>query len=149
MQQRRQSVFMIASIVSLGGFLFGFDASVISGVVRFIIPQFGLNDLQTGLVVGAPTLAGMIAALTAAPLADVIGRKRVLITLAILYSVSAIASAFAPNYETLVVARFIGGLAFASLGIAPLYIGNQPTATGSHRAPALKGNDASASPLVR
>jgi len=119
----RQSTFFIAAIVSLGGFLFGFDASVISGVVRFVVPQFGLNELQTGLVVGAPTLAGMIAALTAGPMADVIGRKRVLIILAILYSLSAVGSAFAPNYETLVVARFVGGLAFASLAIAPMYIG--------------------------
>jgi len=109
--------------VSLGGFLFGFDASVISGVVKFIVPQFGLTDLQLGLVVGAPTLTGLVAALTAAPLADVIGRKRVLIVLAMLYSVSAIASAFAPSYEVLVIARGIGGLAFASLGIAPMYIG--------------------------
>ena len=39
-----------ASLVSLGGFLFGFDASVISGVVGFIAPRFGLNEWQLGLV---------------------------------------------------------------------------------------------------
>ncbi|MEM1410988.1 MAG: MFS transporter [Pseudomonadota bacterium] len=113
----------IACIVSLGGFLFGFDASVISGVITFIVPRFGLSDLQLGLVVGAPTLAGMIAALTAAPLADRIGRRPVLLILAALYTVSAVASALAPSYEVLVAARFLGGLAFASLGIAPMYIG--------------------------
>jgi sugar porter (SP) family MFS transporter len=123
MQKTRHSVLYFASVVSLGGFLFGFDASVISGVVSFIVPQFGLNDWQLGLVVGAPTLAGIIAALGGALLADVIGRKRVLIILALLYAVSAVASAFAPNYQVLVIARFLGGLAFASLGIAPMYIG--------------------------
>ena len=122
-QKTRHSVLYFASVVSLGGFLFGFDASVISGVVSFIVPQFGLNDWQLGLVVGAPTLAGIIAALGGALLADVIGRKRVLIILALLYAVSAVASAFAPNYQVLVIARFLGGLAFASLGIAPMYIG--------------------------
>lgn len=112
-----------AAIVSLGGFLFGFDASVISGVIGFIVPEFGLNDWQLGLVVGAPTLGGIIASVGGALLADVMGRKRVLLILALLYTASATASAFAPSYEVLVLARFIGGLAFACLGIAPMYIG--------------------------
>jgi sugar porter (SP) family MFS transporter len=123
MRYNRHSALYFASVVSLGGFLFGFDASVISGVISFIVPQFGLTDWQLGLVVGAPTLAGIIASLSGALLADVIGRKRVLLILALLYTVSAAASAFAPNYQVLVIARFIGGLAFASLGIAPMYIG--------------------------
>jgi sugar porter (SP) family MFS transporter len=123
MRYNKHSALYFASVVSLGGFLFGFDASVISGVISFIVPQFGLNDWQLGLVVGAPTLAGIIASLSGALLADVIGRKRVLLILALLYTVSAVASAFAPNYQVLVIARFIGGLAFASLGIAPMYIG--------------------------
>ncbi|MEM1174833.1 MAG: MFS transporter [Pseudomonadota bacterium] len=112
----------IASLVALGGFLFGFDASVISGVISFIVPEFSLNELQVGLVVGAPTLAGIAAALSAGPIADYIGRKKVLLGLAALYTVSALGSAFAPNYETLVAARALGGFAFASLGIAPMYI---------------------------
>lgn len=111
-----------AAMVSLGGFLFGFDASVISGVVSFIVPEFGLDDLEVGLVVGAPTLAGIISGITAGPISDYVGRKKVLITLGALYTVSAVLSAFAPNYETLVFARFLGGFAFASLGIAPMYI---------------------------
>ena len=112
-----------AAVVSLGGFLFGFDASVISGVIGFIVPEFGLNDWQLGLVVGAPTLAGIIASWGGALLADVIGRRRVLLVLALLYTASAVASAFAPNYLFLVAARFLGGLAFASLAVAPMYIG--------------------------
>ena len=117
-----ESTVRIASLVALGGFLFGFDASVISGVVGFIIPEFSLDELQVGLVVGAPTLGGIIAGLTAGPIADYIGRKKVLIILALLYTVSALGSAFAPNYETLLYARALGGFAFASLGIAPMYI---------------------------
>ena len=117
----RRTVY-IASLVALGGFLFGFDASVISGVIRFIVPEFSLNEFQVGLVVGAPTLAGIVAGLTAGPIADFVGRKKVLLFLAALYTVSAVASALAPNYETLVLARALGGFAFASLGIAPMYI---------------------------
>jgi sugar porter (SP) family MFS transporter len=123
MQKHQYSALYFASVVSLGGFLFGFDASVISGVVGYIVPQFALNDWQLGLVVGAPTLGGIIASVGGALVADVIGRKRILLYLALLFTVSAIASAFAPNYWVLVLARFIGGLAFASLGVAPMYIG--------------------------
>ncbi len=112
----------LAIVVALGGFLFGLDASVISGVVGFITPEFDLNEWQVGLVVGAPTLAGIASSIGSGLLSDLVGRKRVLIALASLYTVSSAGAAIAPNYETLVAARFVGGLAFASLGIAPMYI---------------------------
>jgi len=111
-----------AVIVALGGFLFGFDASVVSGVIGFITREFTLNEWQVGLVVGAPTLAGIASSLASGVMSDYIGRKKVLMILATLYTLSAAGSALAPNYEILVAARFLGGFAFASLGIAPMYI---------------------------
>jgi sugar porter (SP) family MFS transporter len=123
MHRTQVSALYFASVCSLGGFLFGFDASVISGVIGYIVPEFQLNDWQLGLVVGAPTLGGIIASFSGAILADRFGRRRILVYLAMLYTISAIASAWAPNYQILVAARFIGGLAFGSLGIAPMYIG--------------------------
>jgi len=112
----------IALAVSLGGFVFGFDASVISGTVRFVAQEFSLGDLEIGLLVGGPTLGGILSATCAGPISDLYGRKRVLIVLAALYVVSAGLSAFAPTYQVLILARFIGGVAFASLALAPLYI---------------------------
>lgn len=123
MSERNRAPLLYASMVSLGGLVFGFDASVISGVVGYIVPEFGLSDWQLGLVVSAPTLAAMIAALSASLIADAIGRKRVLLALAALYSVSALLSATASTFEILVAARFLGGLAFSSLMVAPMYIG--------------------------
>ena len=38
----------IAFVVSLGGFLFGFDAGIISGVMSYAGPEFNLNDIQSG-----------------------------------------------------------------------------------------------------
>jgi MFS family permease len=110
------------SVIALGGFLFGFDAAVISGVVGFVTPEFGLNEWWVGAVVSAPSFAAIIAALTVGPIADYVGRRKVMLTLALLYTVSAIASAFAPDAVTLVAARFIGGLAFGTLMLAPIYI---------------------------
>ncbi|WP_419147675.1 sugar porter family MFS transporter [Pseudoalteromonas 'SMAR'] len=109
-------------IVSLGGFIFGFDASVISGAIGFITEEFNLSAWQQGLVVSAPTLGGLIATMLAGPVADAIGRKQTLLITASLYFISALLSAFANTFETLVLARFIGGMAFCALMVAPMYI---------------------------
>ena len=122
MPRSNRTIFFIAIVVSLGGFTFGFDASVISGVVGYVTQEYGLDVWQQGLVVSAPSLAAILASLTVAPLSDVVGRKRMLITVAILYLVSVVASALAPGYLTLVLARAIGGLAFGSLMITPIYV---------------------------
>lgn len=113
---------IVACIVSLGGFVFGFDASVISGAVGYVKQAFLLNDLQVGFVVSAPTLGAVPSALFIGPLSDKIGRKRTLIIIAALYTVSAVASALSYSFLTLSFARFIGGLAFSSLIVAPVYI---------------------------
>ena len=123
---QQQSIFTsirLAIIVALGGFLYGFDASVISGVVGFVTTEFQLNVWEQGFVVSAPSLAALFASPLMGNLADAVGRKKVLIAISALYVVSAILSAIAPDFWTLVIARCLGGFAFASLIIAPIYIG--------------------------
>jgi MFS family permease len=114
---------LIAFVISLGGFLFGFDAGIISGVMNFAGPEFNLDDIQRGWVVSSPSFAAMIAMLFSGKLSDHFGRKRILIFVALLYAISAILSAVATSYEMLYIARMIGGLAFgAALVLAPMYI---------------------------
>lgn len=121
--QNRFYVIRTALIVALGGFLMGFDASVISGVVGFIETDFDLTKLQLGWAVSSLTLSSTLAMMMAGPLADRFGRKPILVIASILYAVSAIGSAFAPTFGFLVVARMVGGLGVgASLIIAPMYI---------------------------
>ena len=118
----RKSVF-IAFVVSLGGFLFGFDAGIISGVMSYVGSEFNLNDIQTGWVVSSPSFAAMIAMLISGRLSDKVGRKKILIVVAFLYGFSALASAYSFNYQSLYISRMIGGLAFgAALILAPTYI---------------------------
>ena len=113
----------LALIISLGGFLFGFDASVISGAIRFLVPEFGLSDLALGWVVASLTFTSTLAMMVAGPLSDRVGRKKLLIIIAFMYAFSALFSAIAPTYGILVAARMLGGLAVgASLIIAPMYI---------------------------
>jgi sugar porter (SP) family MFS transporter len=123
MDQDTRYVSTVALTVALGGFLMGFDASVISGVVKFIEPEFSLCNIEVGWAVASLTLTATLAMLIAGPLSDRIGRRPVLKLAALLFTVSAIASAVAPTFLVLVVARMIGGLGVgAALITAPMYI---------------------------
>lgn len=119
----RSFIVIVSLIVALGGFLMGFDASVISGVVKFIEVEFNLSKLELGWAVSSLTLTATIAMMLVGPLSDRIGRKKVLIIAAAVYTLSAVLSAVATNFVFLVIARMIGGFGVgASLIIAPMYI---------------------------
>lgn len=121
--QKNRFVILVALTVALGGFLMGFDASVISGVNKFIEIEFDLSKLELGWAVASLTLSATIAMMLAGPLSDKIGRRKVLSYAAVLYAISAIGSALAPSFLFLVIARMIGGFGVgASLIIAPMYI---------------------------
>ncbi len=124
-----KKVIFIAFVVSLGGFLFGFDAGIISGVMSYAGPEFNLSEGQVGWVVSSPSFAAMIAMLISGRLSDIMGRKKILLAVAFLYAISALLSAYAISYEMLYIARMIGGLAFgAALILAPMYIAEVSTA---------------------
>ncbi|MEX0916372.1 MAG: MFS transporter, partial [Wenzhouxiangellaceae bacterium] len=113
----------IASIIALGGFLMGFDASVISGVVGFIEIDFELSKIQVGWAVSCLALTATFGMMVAGPLSDRIGRRPVLKIAAVLFAVSAIFSAVAPTFTTFIIARMLGGIGVgASLVIAPMAI---------------------------
>ncbi|MBT8450600.1 MAG: sugar porter family MFS transporter [Deltaproteobacteria bacterium] len=113
----------VALTVALGGFLMGFDASVISGVVTFIEPEFSLSKIELGWSVASLTLTATLAMMVSGPLSDRLGRRPVLKIAAVLFAISAVASAVAPSFIFLVAARMLGGLGVgAALIIAPMYI---------------------------
>ena len=123
MKKNKLFTIRVALTVALGGFLMGFDASVISGVVKFIEPQFDLSKIQLGWAVSSLTLMATLAMLVSGPISDRLGRRTVLKYAAVLFSISSIGSALAPNFVMLVIARMIGGIGVgASLIIAPVFI---------------------------
>ena len=123
MNKKQRYTIKTSLIVALGGFLMGFDASVISGVVKFIEPEFQLTKLQLGWAVSSLTLTATLAMMVSGPLSTAFGRRIVLKWAAVFYAISAIASAVAPSYSILVIARMLGGFGVgASLIIAPMYI---------------------------
>ncbi len=123
MSNKNLFVTKIAAIVALGGFLLGFDASVISGVVKFIEPEFNLTKLQLGWAVSSITLTAGAGMLISGPMSDKFGRRKILKYAALLFTISAIGSALAFNFFWLIFFRMIGGFAVGTaLIIAPMYI---------------------------
>lgn len=110
-------------IVALGGLIFGLDAVLISGGVDQIREEFSLSDWGLGFVVSAPGLGVLFALLATGWLCNSQGRRKTLLIVAFLYVLSAIWSTFAPSWWQLAAARFLGGLAFTSLSLGPMYIG--------------------------
>ena len=116
-------VLRVALSASIGGFLMGFDASVISGTISYISQEFSLSTLQVGWVVASLALTSTLAMFLAGPLSNAYGRRRILFGAGVLYLLSALGSAFAPTYEWLVAARMLGGLGVgAALIVAPMFI---------------------------
>jgi MFS family permease len=123
MQQGTRYTVIIALIVALGGFLMGFDAAVIAGAVGAIEVEFELTKIQLGWSVSSLSLTATMGMLFSGPLSDRIGRRLVLKVAAVLFALSAAASAVAPDFVTFVLARMLGGFGVgAALIIAPMYI---------------------------
>ncbi|TDF34445.1 MFS transporter [Alteromonadaceae bacterium M269] len=112
-----------ALFAAFGGFVFGLDAANISGALRFISSLFELNNIQQGMVVGCALLGVIVALFFTGTLCEHFGRSKVLLGIGFTYSLSTVISTTALNYEMLVVGRFIGGVAFASITVSAMYIG--------------------------
>ena len=109
---------------ALAGFLFGFDTVVISGADKKLQLLWGSSDVFHGTVVMAMALWGtVVGALFGGIPTNKIGRKNTLIWIGVLYTISALGSAFANDPITFAFFRFIGGLGVgASTIAAPAYI---------------------------
>ncbi|GAA3817687.1 sugar porter family MFS transporter [Cellulomonas soli] len=113
----------LAVAAAVGGFLFGFDSSVINGAVDAIEGQFDLAATVTGLVVAVALLGCAVGAWLGGRLADRWGRTKVMLLGAVLFFVSSIGSALAFAAWDLAIWRVIGGIGIGIASvIAPAYI---------------------------
>lgn len=116
-------VFSIASAAAMGGFLFGYDTSVINGGVDAIKAHFAVGSVVTGLVVSSALLGSAVGAAIAGGMSNRVGRIRVMQTAALLFVISSIGSSLPFTIWDLAAWRVVGGVAIgiASM-IAPGYI---------------------------
>jgi MFS family permease len=127
MDRRSTYVIWVALSVALGGFVWGFDATVISGAVPFLQKYFGLSgtrgDFLLGLAVSCLGWGVLGGTAVAGYVSDRLGRKKVLIVTAVVFTGSALLSALATNFSIFVVSRVLGGIAVGgAILIAPVYI---------------------------
>ncbi|MCL6523467.1 MAG: sugar porter family MFS transporter [Thermoflavifilum sp.] len=112
-----------ALIAALGGFLFGFDTAVISGVEKTIQQLWHLSDLWHGFTVSAALFGTAFGALFSGRPAERLGRKKMLQFIGFLYAFTSIATALSHHWIDFIVFRFLGGLAVgASSVVGPMYI---------------------------
>jgi sugar porter (SP) family MFS transporter len=108
---------------ALGGLLFGYDTGVISGALLFIPNDFKLSSFLQGAIVAGLLLGAMIGSAFAGRLSDRLGRRKLIIAAAVVFTVGALLAAFAPTVAILIAARFIIGLAVGSAAlVVPLYL---------------------------
>ena len=116
-------LYIVAIIASLGGLLSGYDTGVISGALLFINETWDLTESLQGIVVSSVLIGAVIGAATNGILADIFGRKKVIIATAIIFILGSILCGFAPNVYVLIISRIFVGLAVGIVNfVIPLYL---------------------------
>ena len=116
-------LYIVAIIASLGGLLSGYDTGVISGALLFINETWDLSESLQGIVVSSVLIGAVIGAATNGILADIFGRKKVIIATAIIFILGSILCGFAPNVYVLIISRIFVGLAVGIVNfVIPLYL---------------------------
>ncbi|WP_025144652.1 sugar porter family MFS transporter [Pedobacter jeongneungensis] len=122
-KQKKTSVLLITLVASLGGFLFGFDMAVISGVLPLVQKQFALSASQEGWFVSSALVGCIIGVALSGELSDRFGRKKPLILTAVLFVASAMGCALFPNLSGVIAFRVLGGIGIGiASNVVPLYI---------------------------
>jgi MFS transporter, SP family, arabinose:H+ symporter len=116
-------LFFWSLTAALAGFIFGFDTVVISGAEQSIQALWALSPGQHGIAMASALYGTVVGALLGSWPTDRFGRRATLLWIGILYVVSALGSALAPDVYVFTLARFIGGVGIGiSTVAAPLYI---------------------------
>ncbi|MFC8508170.1 sugar porter family MFS transporter [Streptomyces sp. NPDC057411] len=116
-------VIFITASAAMGGFLFGYDSSVINGAVEAIRDRYDIGSAALAQVIAIALIGCAIGAATAGRIADRIGRIRCMQISAVLFAVSAIGSALPFALWDLALWRIIGGFAIGMASvIGPAYI---------------------------
>lgn len=113
----------IVAVATIGGFMFGYDSGVINGTVEGLKKAFNSNSIDTGFNVASILLGCAAGAFSAARLADIMGRRNVMMIAALLFILSAIGTGAAHSSTVFVIARLLGGLAVGAASVlSPAYI---------------------------
>ncbi len=121
--ENKAFILFISLVATIGGFLFGFDSGVINGTVDGLQQAFNSQSVGTGFNVASMLLGCAVGAFFAGRLADISGRRTILLVSAVLFIISAWGSGIAVTSLEFVIYRILGGLAVGAASvITPAYI---------------------------
>jgi SP family sugar:H+ symporter-like MFS transporter len=113
----------IVAVATIGGFLFGYDSGAVNGTQEGLRQAFGLSDAGLGFTVGSLLIGCFIGAFLAGRLADLFGRRNVMMVTAVLFTIGALIQGFAHDHTLFVIARLMGGMAVGAASVlSPAYI---------------------------
>lgn len=120
-------IWTICLVAAMGGLLFGYDWVVIGGAKPFYEPFFGLTGVGQAWRAGwamSSALAGcLVGAMLSGMVADQVGRKKLLVGAAFLFTLSAVWTALAHTYPSFIWARILGGIGIGlASNVSPMYI---------------------------
>ena len=125
MRDSKAFIYFICAVSAMGGLLFGYDWVVIGGAKPFYELYFGIGDspLLQGVAMTTALVGCLVGAMIAGAAADRWGRKPLLMTSAVLFTVSAIGTGLFNDFTLFNIARFIGGMGIGvASALAPMYI---------------------------
>jgi len=115
--------FLMIIIAAIGGILYGYDLGIISGAMAFMNRDIAMSSGQLHIMPGAVLFGGAFATLVTGPLCDYFGRRKMLLTAAIVFIIGVIVIATATSYAGLLAGRLIQGVGVGIVTIAiPLYL---------------------------
>ncbi len=114
----------ISLVAALGGLLFGYDWVVIGGAKPFFEKYFQLdNELLSGWANSCALLGCLIGSLLSGAMSDCFGRKKLLISSAVLFALSSVLTGWAMTFAWFSVWRIVGGVAIGmASNVSPMYI---------------------------
>lgn len=122
-RRRQARVFTLAFTAAVGGFLFGYDLSLIGAANVFLKEQFHLTEEMLGFTTASAALGCIFGPFLGAWLCDAIGRERTMIVATLLLAVGAIITALTQTIALFNVFRIIGGVGVGLCSVAsPMYI---------------------------
>lgn len=121
----KQFLYTVMITATLGGLLFGYDTGVVNGALPYMSQpdQLNLTPALEGFVVSALLFGAAIGSVSGGRIADIVGRRKMILTLAVIFFCSAMGCTLAPSVWVMIPCRFILGLAVGGASVTvPIYL---------------------------